>query len=177
MRNIAFILTWAFIIGAAAYDGYFAWHYREVMEAWELNFVARRAAGAFGLPAVLGFKALTLLFGMAVAWYCRKRYRGLEHRLTAIIATAYLALSVYYVAGQLRNPIELPGNAVEFASHRVQPTISSSAPAIGITEPAPSVIPVLAPVPAVQVIPATPLPLPLDTPHPRHRSGRGGSAV
>jgi hypothetical protein len=85
----------------AAYDGYFAWIYRNVFQSWEVNPFARGLAEVGGVPAVLTLKAMSFLFAMAVAVYCRSRRHRLETPYTLVVGGAHLMLAGYYVAGHL----------------------------------------------------------------------------
>jgi hypothetical protein len=89
---------WAFIFVAAAYDSYFAWHYRDVFAAWEQNPLACWAFAQFGLLAILAFKFLGLSLAAVLACRCRGRHRPLEYPLTLVIACAYGLLVAHYAA-------------------------------------------------------------------------------
>jgi hypothetical protein len=104
MRRTFFILAWAFILCAAAYDTYFAWYYREVLLKWEMNGLVRWAGQMFGLEAVFAFKVLGMAFATGMAIYCHRRRHRLEIPLTLIIGCSYLLLSLHYVAGHLASP-------------------------------------------------------------------------
>src|SRR6266851_4496458 len=52
LRTGLFSLTWILIIVAASYDAYFAWHYRAVLDAWEMNPFILWLAGVGGLASV-----------------------------------------------------------------------------------------------------------------------------
>jgi hypothetical protein len=99
MTKLWFAISWGFILAAASYDGYFAWHYRAVIESWELNPFALWVAANCGLGAVVLFKACGTLFAASLAWYCRRRHVFLGRGMTAIIAAAYALLAVHYVVG------------------------------------------------------------------------------
>src|SRR5260370_40639223 len=51
LRTGLFSLTWILIIVAASYDAYFAWHYRAVLDAWEMNPFILWLAGVGGLSS------------------------------------------------------------------------------------------------------------------------------
>src|SRR5262245_3624812 len=73
MKVSIFWFLWVFVFLAAAYDSYFAYSYREVLDQWEVNPLVRRCAPIFGLPAVFGVKAIGLGFAAGLATYCRRR--------------------------------------------------------------------------------------------------------
>jgi hypothetical protein len=98
MLRSLFVLAWAFIFLAAAYDTYFAWQYRAVLETWELNPLARWVGGLWGLPAVFGFKFGGLVYAAGLALYCGRRHHWMQWPLTLVITGAYAALSLHYVA-------------------------------------------------------------------------------
>jgi hypothetical protein len=102
MRTHLFALAWAFVLGVTAYDVYFAWQYRALFETWELNPLARWAAGNCGLGAVFGFKAAVAVFAVAVAACCHLRRHWLEVPYTLFVSGVHLLLSAYYVVGQFR---------------------------------------------------------------------------
>jgi hypothetical protein len=101
MSRTHFGLCWALVALVAAYDGYFAWSYREVFQTWEVNPFARGMAQACGVAAVLTLKAVSFLFAMAVAVYCRSRRHRLETPYSLAVGGAHLTLGVLYVAGHL----------------------------------------------------------------------------
>jgi hypothetical protein len=118
VRGIPFASAWAFIFSAAAYDCYFAWQHRAVMPSWELNPLARWAAGQFGLAAVFGLKFVGLSFAACLAAYCRRRRRGLGRALTLSALGVYALLSLHYLVshaqaeGPVVSPPELRGQGV-----------------------------------------------------------------
>ena len=81
MRRSLFALAWTFILLAALYDVLFAWQYRDVFDAWEMNPFVRWTAHRFGLQAVFGFKATSLAFAAALAGYCHFHRLRIGHRL------------------------------------------------------------------------------------------------
>jgi hypothetical protein len=98
MGKWLFGLTWAFILGVAGYDTYFAWQYRAVFEAWEINPLARLVAGQFGVGAVFALKALVVSCSVAVAIVCqrwRRRVAGLLY--TTCLGGIHLALALFYI--------------------------------------------------------------------------------
>jgi hypothetical protein len=99
MRRVLFACAWAFTFLAAAYDGYFAWQYRHVLQEWELNPLVRWAAAAVGLAGVLAFKLAGLLFAAGLAAYCRRRRRELAWPLTLSVTLVYALLSLHYYLG------------------------------------------------------------------------------
>jgi hypothetical protein len=95
-------LAWAFILGVAAYDTYFAWQYRAVFDAWEINPLARTVVSRFGLGALFGLKATAVAFAAVVAalcYRCRRRVTACVY--TACVGGAHLALCVQYLVGHL----------------------------------------------------------------------------
>jgi hypothetical protein len=103
-RVVIFSLPWLFVFAAAVFDCWFAWHYRGVLAAWELNPLARWSVATAGLYGVFAFKFLGLVFAMAVAWHCGLRRRWLGSALTAVVAGAYLLLLVHYAVGYAQPP-------------------------------------------------------------------------
>jgi hypothetical protein len=101
MRTTLFVLAWAFVLGVAAYDAHFAWRYRSAFDAWELNPLARRVAGACGLLAVLGLKAGLLAFAALVGLYCHLCRHRLAVPYTLTVSGVHLALSLHYLLGGL----------------------------------------------------------------------------
>jgi hypothetical protein len=99
MRRVLFACAWVFTFLAAAYDGYFAWQYRQVLQEWELNPLVRWAASAIGLGGVLAFKLGGLLFAAGLAAYCRRWRRELAWPLTLTVTLAYALLSLHYYVG------------------------------------------------------------------------------
>jgi hypothetical protein len=108
VSNLRIVVSWLLITAAALYDGYFAWQYRAALGSWEVNPVARWATEFFGLPAVLAFKAGTVLFAAGTTWYCARRNRSLAKGLTGVAGFLYLALSANYVLNLARSPIDWP---------------------------------------------------------------------
>jgi hypothetical protein len=104
MRRKLFVLAWAFILGVAAYDTYYAWQYRATFLKWEMNALACWLAQVFGLGTVIAVKALGMVFATAMAIYCHHRRHRLETPLTLIIGCVYLLLTLHYVAGHLDSP-------------------------------------------------------------------------
>jgi hypothetical protein len=95
-------LAWAFILGVAAYDVYFAWHYAAVFDAWEMNPLARIGASRLGLGAVVGIKVLILTFAAVVALISHYNRRRIATFLfTACVGAVHLALALHYVVGYL----------------------------------------------------------------------------
>ena len=91
-------VVWTLIVLAAGYDSYFAWSERSGLEHWEMNPVARWLTQSFGLQAVLAFKAAGIALGIVLACYCHRHARQLCMRMTAIVGSAYLILSAYYLS-------------------------------------------------------------------------------
>jgi hypothetical protein len=98
MRTSWFAAAWAFVLGVAGYDVLFAWHFRDGFLNWELNPVARWAAGLYGLGAVFIAKALAVVFAAAVGMYCHQRRHRLEAPYTFTVGGVHLLLSLHYVA-------------------------------------------------------------------------------
>jgi hypothetical protein len=61
LRTLFFSLTWILIILAASYDAYFAWQYRAVLDAWEMNPFILWLAGVGGLASVFLVKPFTMV--------------------------------------------------------------------------------------------------------------------
>jgi hypothetical protein len=97
LRTAFFTFSWSFILLAAAYDSYFAWQYRAVLDAWEMNPFILWLAGVGGLASVFTFKLLSTVFSTGLAIICHYRRHRLEIPFTLIVGTAYLALSVHYL--------------------------------------------------------------------------------
>jgi len=103
MRNWPFVMAWALILGVGACDTYFAWYYRAVFEAWEMNPLARLVASHLGLGAVFGLKAAVMAFAVAVAaacHRCRRRATGILY--TACLGGVHLLLGLHYLIGILQ---------------------------------------------------------------------------
>jgi len=99
MRARVLFCVWAFIFAAAAYDAWFAWQHRDLIEFWEQNPFAAWAIDAFGLMFFLFLKFVCLSFAAAMAAYCWMRMRkSLVWPLTLTIALAYGTLSAFYLA-------------------------------------------------------------------------------
>jgi hypothetical protein len=107
MRRGLFALAWTFILLAALYDVLFAWQYRDVFDAWEMNPFVRWTAHRFGLHVVFGFKATSLAFATALAGYCHFHRLRIELPYTVIVCALYLLLSLHYVREQLTQPMIL----------------------------------------------------------------------
>lgn len=105
MQRTLIALAWGFTFLAAAYDSYFAWQYREVIQSWELNPLALWAVERVGLVAIFGFKFATLAFAAALAWHCRRGHHVLGHALTLFVVGVYGMLMVHYVLEYQRPPI------------------------------------------------------------------------
>jgi hypothetical protein len=96
-RTVLFAFVWLLIFLSASYDTYFAWHYRAVLDYWELNPFVLWLAGVGGLASVFAFKLFAMVFSAVLAAYCHHRRHRLEIPFTAIIGTAYLLLSFHYL--------------------------------------------------------------------------------
>jgi hypothetical protein len=101
-RTAFFALSWSFILLAAAYDSYFGWQYRSVLDAWEMNPFILWLAGIGGLATVFAFKLFAMVLSTGLAVICHFRRHRLEIPLTLVIGSAYLALSVHYVMSHLQ---------------------------------------------------------------------------
>jgi hypothetical protein len=108
IRTLVFGIAWLFILLAATYDASFAWKYRHVLDAWELNPLACWSAQAFGLETVFAYKFAALAFALGLAIYCRYRRRRLEKLLTVSVGVIYFALSMHYVVSNLELASDLP---------------------------------------------------------------------
>jgi hypothetical protein len=105
-RGILLAAVWSFVVIAAGYDSYFAWREQAAIDAWEVNPVARWAAGALGLKTLIGFKAGGIAYGLGLAVFCHRHYHKLGRRLTTTAGSAYLLLSAYYVFCHVAGPPE-----------------------------------------------------------------------
>jgi hypothetical protein len=101
-RTVLFSLTWVLILLSAAYDCYFAWQYRAVLEAWEMNPFILWLAGVGGLASVFLFKLCTMIFSTVLAAVCHHRRHRLEIPFTVIVGGAYFILSFHYLISQLQ---------------------------------------------------------------------------
>jgi hypothetical protein len=101
MRTALYTLAWVFVISVGVYDAVFAWHYRAGFQSWELNPVARWAAGTYGLGAVLALKTFAIAFAALVAVYCHRRRHPIEAPYTAVVGGVHLMLSVHYLLAHL----------------------------------------------------------------------------
>jgi hypothetical protein len=105
-RGILLTAVWSFVVIAAGYDSYFAWREQAAIDAWEVNPVARWAAGALGVQALIGFKAAGIAYGLGLAVFCHRHYHRLGRRLTTTAGSAYLLLSAYYIFCHVAGPPE-----------------------------------------------------------------------
>jgi hypothetical protein len=116
MRRVLFVLVWLIVLAAASYDAHFAWRYREAMEEWELNPLARWAAREVGLVAIFCFKFAGLAFAAGLASYCvRRQLRG-GWPLTLAVLGLYTWLSLHYVVElnrPLKGPRRLPADSAQ----------------------------------------------------------------
>ena len=103
LRTAFFACSWSFILLAAAYDSYFAWQYRAVLDAWEMNPFILWLAGVGGLTSVFMLKFLCTVFSTGLAVICHYRRHRLEIPFTLVVGSAYLALSVHYLMGLLQD--------------------------------------------------------------------------
>jgi hypothetical protein len=103
-KSILLAVAWALIVAAASYDTYFAWRERGAFELWEMNPIVCWIAKSVGLYSVFIFKAAGLLFGIGLVIYCRLHDPRLARRFTAVVGSAYLGLSLYYLGCQVAGP-------------------------------------------------------------------------
>src|SRR3984893_10168828 len=103
-RRILLAAVWSFVVIAAGYDSYFAWREQAAIDAWEMNPVARWAAGALGVQTLIGFKAAGIAYGLGLAVFCHRHHHTLGRRLTTTAGSAYLLLSAYYIFCHLAGP-------------------------------------------------------------------------
>jgi hypothetical protein len=103
-KSILLAVAWVLIVAAASYDTYFAWRERGAFELWEMNPIVCWIARSVGIYSVFIFKAAGLLFGIGLVIYCRLHNPELARRFTAVIGTAYLVLSLYYLGCQIAGP-------------------------------------------------------------------------
>jgi hypothetical protein len=102
LRTVLFSLTWILIILAAFYDAYFAWQYRAVFDAWEMNPFILWLAGVGGLASVFLVKLFSMVFSTVVAIHCHHRRHRLEIPLTLVVAGVYFLLSFHYLISHLQ---------------------------------------------------------------------------
>jgi hypothetical protein len=102
MRTRSFALTWAFVLAVAAYDGFFAWHYRQEFRTWEVNPLARRLADCYGLASVFALKGAAVVFAAAVAACCQRRRHPLTGPYTLAVGGLHLLLSAVSLLVRLR---------------------------------------------------------------------------
>jgi hypothetical protein len=103
-KSILLAVAWILIVAAASYDTYFAWRERGAFELWEMNPVVCWIAKSVGLYSVFIFKAAGLLFGIGLVIYCGLHDPRLARRFTAVVGSAYLGLSLYYLGCQIAGP-------------------------------------------------------------------------
>jgi len=108
-RGILLTAVWSFVVIAAAYDSYFAWREQAAIDVWEMNPVARWAAGALGVQALICFKAVGIAYGLGLAVFCHRHYHVLGRRLTTAAGSAYLLLAAYYIFCHAAGPSGLLG--------------------------------------------------------------------
>ena len=123
-RGILLATVWSFVVLAAAYDSYFAWREQAAIDAWEMNPVARWAAGALGVQALIGFKAAGIAYGLGLAVFCHRHYHVLGRRLTTTAGSAYLLLAAYYIfchAGEPARAIDRESAQAATATSARQP--------------------------------------------------------
>jgi hypothetical protein len=93
----AVLAAWAFILLVTAYDMHFAWYYRCVLEAWELNPVASYLGRNYGIGIMLGFRCATVMFAAGLAAYCHYSHKRCAILLTLVILFLHFVLSLYYL--------------------------------------------------------------------------------
>jgi hypothetical protein len=103
LRTLLFTLTWILIILAASYDAYFAWQYRAVLDAWEMNPVILWLAGVGGVASVFLFKFFSMVFTTLVAIHCHHRRHRWEVPFTLVVAGVYFLLSFHYLVSHLQS--------------------------------------------------------------------------
>jgi hypothetical protein len=96
-RTALFTISWLLIFLAASYDAYFAWQYREVLNAWELNPIILWLASVGGIASVFAIKFLSMAFSASVAIACHRRRHRLEIPLTLAVGSIYFVLSFHYL--------------------------------------------------------------------------------
>jgi hypothetical protein len=102
LRTALFSLIWILILLAASYDAYFAWQYRAVLDAWEMNPFILWLAGIGGLASVFLFKLFSMVLSTAVAIHCHHRRHRLEIPFTLVVAGVYFLLSFHYLVSHLQ---------------------------------------------------------------------------
>jgi hypothetical protein len=103
LRTVLFSFIWVLILLSATYDSYFAWKYRVVLEAWEMNPFILWLAGVGGLASVFIFKLFSMIFSTLLAIFCHQRRHRLEIPFTVVIGSAYFALSFHYFVSHLQS--------------------------------------------------------------------------
>jgi hypothetical protein len=79
----------------------FAWCYRSVFEAWELNPLARQLGRTYGVGAVLGLKAVVMTLVAGLGAYCHLTQHRLAIPYTLAIGGIHIALSFLYLLQML----------------------------------------------------------------------------
>ena len=103
LRTVLFSVTWVLILLSAAYDSYFAWQYRAVLDAWEMNPFILWLAGVGGLASVFIFKLSSMIFSTVLAIFCHRRRHRMEIPFTLVIGSAYFALSFHYLISHIQS--------------------------------------------------------------------------
>jgi hypothetical protein len=101
MARVLFGSAWAFVLGVASYDAFFAWQYRAVFDTWELNPLARGVAHLYGFGGVFALKVGTTAFAAGLAAYCYHCRHRLTLAYTACVSGIHLLLSLHYLASYL----------------------------------------------------------------------------
>jgi hypothetical protein len=101
VRTRLFTLAWAFIVVVAAYDMYFTWCYRAVLQHWELNPLACEAARLWGVGSLVGLRAATIAFGVTVGVYCHLTRHRLTVPYTLVVGGAHAYLLLHYLFQEL----------------------------------------------------------------------------
>jgi hypothetical protein len=97
MARVLFGSAWAFVLGVDSYDIFFAWKYRVVFEAWEINPLARGVARLYGFGAIFALKLGTTAFAVGLAVYCYHCRHRLTLAYTACVGGIHLLLSLHYL--------------------------------------------------------------------------------
>ncbi len=96
MARVLFASAWAFVPGVASCDAFFAWQYRAVFDAREMNPLAREVAHRYGFGTVVALKVATTAFAAGLAAYCCHCRHRLALACTICIGGIHLVLSFHY---------------------------------------------------------------------------------
>ncbi len=97
MARVLFGTAWTFVLGVASYDTYFAYQYRAVFGAWELNPLVRELVHLHGFGTVFVLKAATTFFALGLGVYCYHCRHRLTLAYTACVSSIHLLLSLHYL--------------------------------------------------------------------------------